>query len=388
MSQPGDSFGRDWKPPSSATASPWLMGLLLILLAVLLVRNFSDSSPTSSTIRIPKPIPRADLERNEQRTVDLFKTSRDSVVFIQTAKHTIEARRGYQFMLEETPRNLGTGFIWDKNGHVVTNFHVVTGASSATVLLSDGTAWTAQLVGASPENDIAVLKIEAGADKLQPLALGTSSDLQVGQSVFALGYPFGLNLTLTGGLISGLGQTIPLENGAEIRDAIQVDASINPGNSGGPLLDSAGRLIGMNTAILTRTHATSGFGFAIPIDTVRMEMEEIAAHPIRRQPSLGILPSPELARVEHRETGESRELGVRIVAVVPGGPADKAGLQGYSLNEWGIPLAGDIILAMAGQSIDYPEKIDQILSTFSPGDRISLAVLRGNRIRDVEVQLE
>lgn len=389
MSQPGDSFGREWKPPSSATASPWLIGLLLGLVALLLVRNFSSSGkPASGPIQIPEPVARGDLDGNEQRTVNLFKANRDSVVYIQVTTYSVEARLGFQLHLEEVPRNLGTGFIWDQNGHIVTNFHVVAGSSSASVLLSDGTAWTAQLLGASPEHDIAVLKIEAPSDKLRPVTLGTSSDLEIGQSVFALGYPFGLNLTLTSGLISGLGQTIGLSQGAAIHDAIQVDASINPGNSGGPLLDSAGRLIGMNTAIITRGQATSGFGFAIPVDTIREQIKQIAANPIRRQPKLGIRPETQLATIVHQETGERRRLGVRIYAVIPGGPADKAGLRGYSFSREGDLLPGDVILAINGTPIDRLELFFELLSSYSPGDEISLTVLQGNNIRDFDVTLE
>jgi S1-C subfamily serine protease len=387
MSQAGDAFDRESKPRSSA--SPWLLALLLTLLTILLVRTFSGSGATSSLIQNPEPVPRGELHGDEQLTVELFERCRGSVVFIQatTREYSLDALRGF-LLQQEVPRNIGTGFIWDKNGHILTNFHVVAGAESATVLLADGDAWSAKTVGASPETDIAVLKIEAPADKLQPLPLGTSSDLRVGQSVFALGYPFGLNLTLTGGLISGLGQSIALEGGAKIDSAIQVDASINPGNSGGPLLDSAGRLIGMNTAIITRGRATSGFGFAIPVDAIRREVKAMSSNPMRRQPKLGILLEPGLATLTQRETGESRQLGVRLLAVVPGGPAEKAGLRGFSYDSQGVTIHGDIIVAIEKTMIDRPELLSELLSKFDPGDRISLSVVRGDKLLEFDVVLE
>ncbi|HEY7804635.1 MAG TPA: trypsin-like peptidase domain-containing protein, partial [Orrella sp.] len=206
------------------------------------------------------------LAAYEKALIALFERSRDSVVFISTSR---TVRDAWTRNLTTIPRGSGSGFLWDNNGHVVTNFHVIQGASQAMVTLADSRQYKARLVGASPAHDLAVLRIDTDFKRPTPVPLGTSDNLQVGQHVFAIGNPFGLDWTLTTGVISALNRSLPNENGTRIvEDLIQTDAAINPGNSGGPLIDSSGRLIGINTAIYSPSGASAGIGFAVPVDTV------------------------------------------------------------------------------------------------------------------------
>jgi len=385
MSQTADPEFRS-KPAGSSPQS-WLVVILLLLVGVLLFQTFGGSGTLNNPL-VPRDVtPRGELGTDEQSTVDLFQHWKKSTVFIQTGKfaYTVEARRGFQLSLNERPQGIGTGFIWDDSGHIVTNYHVIQNSDTAKVQLFDETVWNAEVVGISSEHDIAVLKIDAPADKLQPVVVGTSKDLQVGQTVIALGYPYGLNLTLTKGVISGLGMTLPLQNGAEIRGAIQTDASINPGNSGGPLVDSAGRLIGVNTAIL---ESPAGFGFAIPVDDLREEIETISKNPLKKLANLGLRHEPELALLQDPKTGATRRIGVRILAVFPDSPAERAGLQGFSFTRSGLPIPGDILLAIDDQPIDQPGKLETILSERKAGDRVTLTILRQNQLSEVDVTLQ
>jgi S1-C subfamily serine protease len=210
--------------------------------------------------------PRGDLAADEQTTIRLFENARGSVVSISTAQLVQDV---WSQNVYAVPRGTGSGIIWDDDGHVLTNFHVIQGASEATIRLSDGRKFRASLVGASPEHDIAVLKIPVAFRRPPPIPIGTSHDLKVGQHVFAIGNPFGLDWTLTTGIVSALDRTLRSESGGNpVQHLIQTDAAINPGNSGGPLLDSSGRLIGMNTAIYSPSGASAGIGFAVPVDTI------------------------------------------------------------------------------------------------------------------------
>jgi len=243
----------------------------------------------------PRPVAaRGDLAADEQATIALFKQASPSVVYITTL-----ARRlvGY-FDVTEVPQGTGSGFLWDGSGHVVTNFHVIQGASAARVTLHDGSEWTATLVGASPDHDLAVLRIAAPRQRLAPILVGRSGDLQVGQRVFAIGNPFGLDFTLTTGIVSALGRSIPSLTGRKIEDVIQTDAAINPGNSGGPLLDSAGRLVGVNTQIASPSGASAGIGFAVPVDTVNRVVPQLIAHGKLARPWLGIAAAGDQVLVE------------------------------------------------------------------------------------------
>ncbi|MDC0273704.1 MAG: trypsin-like peptidase domain-containing protein [Planctomycetaceae bacterium] len=359
-----------------------LVMILMVLVGVLVFQNMDGSGTLNSPLQSREITPRGELGADEQATIQLFEELKNSTVFIQTRKYTLETRRGFRLSVEENQVGVGTGFIWDKSGHIVTNFHVIQNADGATVQLADESVYEAKVVGASPEQDLAVLKIEAPAESLHPIPVGTSADLKVGQTVVALGYPLGLNLTLTKGVISGLDQLLPLQGGSEIHRAIQTDASINPGNSGGPLLDSEGRLIGVNTAIIL---APAGFGFAIPVDTVRDAIEKMSKNPLQTLPTLGIIMTDSLA---HLETGESRRLGVQVMAVFPGGPADKAGIQGMELIQYEQEISGDIILAIEEELIDHPSKVNQILSQYRPGDQVILTIFRQNQPLEVPVILQ
>lgn len=262
--QPPDRFLRRWLVISASVAA-------LMLLWQLLPAIEDWFTPIEGTPRVVTA--RGDLAADEKATIELFENSRDSVVYISTAQRVLDVWTRNVF---EVPRGTGSGFIWDDAGHVVTNFHVIEGASSATVRLADGRDYQAGLVGASPAHDIAVLKIGVGFKRPPPVPIGTSHDLKVGQKVFAIGNPFGLDWTLTTGIVSALDRSLPNERGGPpIEHLIQTDASINPGNSGGPLLDSAGRLIGINTAIYSPSGASAGIGFAVPVDTVMRVVPQV-----------------------------------------------------------------------------------------------------------------
>ena len=228
---------------------------------------------------------RGDLASDEQNTIDIFRYSAPSVVYITS----IALRRDF-FSLNayEIPQGTGSGFIWDKQGRVVTNYHVISDANRLEVTLADHSTWKAVLVGAAPDRDLAVLQISAPADKLRPISIGESKNLLVGQKVYAIGNPFGLDQTLTTGIVSALGREISSATGRTIHDVIQPDAAINPGNSGGPLLDSAGRLIGVNTAIYSPSGASSGIGFAVPVGEVNRVVPQIISKGKMIRPGLGI----------------------------------------------------------------------------------------------------
>ncbi|MBP9684880.1 MAG: trypsin-like peptidase domain-containing protein, partial [Rhodoferax sp.] len=240
----------------------------------------------------PRPVTvRGELASDEKSTISLFERTRDSVVFISTSAVVQDF---WSRNVMSVPRGTGSGFIWDDAGHVVTNYHVIEGASEATVKLADGTDYKCSLVGASPAHDIAVLKIGSGYKRPPPVPLGTSHDLRVGQKVFAIGNPFGLDWTLTSGLVSALNRSLPGERGSLVEHLIQTDAAINPGNSGGPLLDSAGRLIGINTAIYSPSGTSAGIGFAVPVDTVNRVVPQLIRLGKYVRPSLGLRMDEEL----------------------------------------------------------------------------------------------
>lgn len=263
-------------PQPSAQASVrrwrlWALVLLFLLLIWLLAERFGAYRHDPDAV--PRAItPRGDLAQDEQTTIDLFRNASPSVVYITTVALRTDR---YSLNLFEIPRGTGSGFVWDDEGHIITNFHVIRGASAARVTLADHTTWEARPAGTAPHQDLAMLHINAPRHRLRPLAIGTSSGLQVGQKVFAIGNPFGLDQTLTTGIISALGREITSGTGRTIRGVIQTDAAINPGNSGGPLLDSAGRLIGVNTAIYSPSGSSAGIGFAVPVDTVNQVASQL-----------------------------------------------------------------------------------------------------------------
>ncbi len=323
--------------------------------------------------------PRGDLKPEEQATIDLFNQAAPSVCFITT---TSLREDFWSRNVMEIPRGTGSGFVWDRKGHIVTNFHVIEGADRATVTLSDRSTWEAELVGAAPEKDLAVLRIKASAEKLPPIPIGVSDDLRVGQSVYAIGNPFGLDQTLTTGIVSALGREIQSSNGVPIRDVIQTDAAINPGNSGGPLLDSGGRLIGVNTAIYSPSGASAGIGFSIPVDVVRWVVPELIEFGKIKRPSLGVeLASPNI--IDRYQLD-----GPLVINVVPGSNAEKSGIQPTMRDRNGRILLGDIIVGLNNDPIKTNSDLILALEKYQAGQKVKLALLRNDRRITVDLLLE
>ncbi|MGD2063855.1 MAG: trypsin-like peptidase domain-containing protein [Nitrospirota bacterium] len=325
---------------------------------------------------------RGDLAADETATIEIFEHASPSVVFISTRQRVLDYWTRNVFTV---PRGTGSGFVWDDQGHVVTNNHVIAGASEATVRLNDGRSYRAALVGASPAHDLAVLRINVAFDRPPPVPVGTSGDLKVGQKVFAIGNPFGLDYTLTGGLVSALDRSLTEETGATIDHLIQTDAAINPGNSGGPLLDSAGRLIGINTAIYSPSGAYAGIGFAVPVDTVNRVVPELIARGKYARPSLGIRVDAGLNRTL---TDRLAVKGVVVLKVKPGSPAAAAGLRGTEIDRRGEVIPGDVILALDGKPVASVSTLLSRLDDYHVGDRVTLHIWRSGKELDVPVVLQ
>jgi S1-C subfamily serine protease len=326
--------------------------------------------------------PRGPLLAGEQATIDLFERARASVAYISTQTRVVDSWTRNVFSV---PRGTGSGFVWDNDGHVVTNYHVVAGASSARVRLSDGRDAAASLVGVSPAHDLAVLKLDLGKAPA-PLPLGSSHDLRVGQTTFAIGNPFGLDFTLTTGIISALDRALPSEDGRSlIEHLIQTDAAINPGNSGGPLLDSAGRVIGVNTAIFSPSGASAGVGFAIPVDTVNRVVPQLIAQGRYTRAALGVQVDEQLNRLITQRMGVS---GVAILRTTAGSAADAAGLRGVRPQSDGTILPGDVIVAVEGRPIDSVARLTGRLDDHEVGDTVRLTVLRDGKRVDIPVRLQ
>lgn len=325
---------------------------------------------------------RGDLAGDEKATIELFENARDSVVFITIRE---QVRDFWTRNVFTVPRGTGSGFIWDSAGHVITNFHVIENASEASVKLADGRSYKALLVGASPAHDIAVLRIGVAFKPPPPVLLGTSADLKVGQKVFAIGNPFGLDWTLTTGIVSALDRSLGGETGVTIEHLIQTDAAINPGNSGGPLLDSAGRLIGINTAIYSPSGTSAGIGFAVPVDTVNRVVPQLIAKGRYIRPALGIEADDNLnARLRQMFAVD----GVVILRVAPGSAAEVAGLKGAILSPEGAIVPGDIITAVNGKPVDSLAKLLALLDDHRVGETVKLEVLRKGRLAEVAVVLQ
>lgn len=345
-----------------------------------LVAVGTSRAESAQTAAGPRPVTvRGPLDPDEQATINLVKGASPSVVYI-TTEMVVERRIGYRIERGMT-EGAGSGFVWDDQGHIITNYHVVQPAQRAQVVLSDGSVWDARFVGASPDHDIAVLKIDAPKSALPPIPVGTSSDLQVGQRVLAIGNPFGLDRTLTTGIVSALGRTMTAMSGKEITNVIQTDAAINPGNSGGPLLDSAGRLIGMNTAIQSPSGASAGIGFAVPIDTINEIVPELIDPTQGPIVTLGILRSPNT----EQEARFGVRRGVLVWDLVPGSPADRAGLRPTVRALRGRYMQvspGDVVVAIDDDEIDNFLDLRVALRRYRPGDEATVTVLRdGDTVR-------
>ncbi|MCX5644139.1 MAG: trypsin-like peptidase domain-containing protein [Phycisphaerae bacterium] len=375
----------DYQDHQSSAARPrsqtWLTLFLLILVLLLLFKEartwlpdlyYQGAQPRAVTAR-------GALAEDEKGTISLFKSVSPSVVFITT----MAVRQDFfSFRALEVPQGAGSGFVWDANGYIVTNYHVISDAPRARVTLADQSTWPAQLVGAEPDKDIAVLRIDAPKHLLPPIPIGTSNDLQVGQKVFAIGNPFGFDQTLTTGVISGLGREIESATHRPIQGVIQTDAAINPGNSGGPLLDSAGRLIGINTAIVSPSGAYAGIGFAVPVDGVNRIVPQIVRGEKIKKPALGIR-FPEDYAV--RRLGLE---GVLITYVAPGSAADRAGLRPTQQDQFGQLILGDLIVAAGGKPVRNGNDLFRALDSHEVGDTLTLTIIRNGGKVDVEVQLQ
>ncbi len=337
-----------------------------------LVESRTEASPRTVT-------PRGPLPADEQAQIDVFRKTSPSVVHITT----LEVQRDFfSLNVQQVPRGTGTGFVWDERGHIVTNFHVIQGASAARVTLADQSTHKATLVGAFPDRDLAVLRIEVPTAKAPPLPLGTSRDLVVGQKVYAIGNPFGLDQTLTTGIVSALNREIESVNQRTIRGVVQTDAAINPGNSGGPLLDSAGRLIGVNTAIYSPSGASAGIGFAIPVDEVNRIVPRLIRDGRFVRPAIGVTAG---------QAGLNQRLnlpaGVVLVQVAPNGPAARAGLQPFRRAPAGDIVAGDVITAVDNEPVKDLDDMLTLLERRAPGETVTLSVWRNGNLRKQPVTL-
>lgn len=356
---------------------------LLLSAGLLAAQPAVPATPSNApTIAEPREItPRGPLLPEEQAIVDLVEGVAPSVVYINTTAERIfyDRMTRREVRREEVATGTGSGFVWDDQGHIVTNFHVVESlltqrSNNAIITFAEGPAFNARLVGFSPEDDLAVLRLDtdnaSSSLKLKPIPIGTSSDLRVGQSVYALGNPFGLDQTLTTGIISALGRTIPARAGIQINDVIQTDAAINPGNSGGPLLDSAGRLIGVNTAIRSPSGASAGIGFAIPVDTVNEIVPQLITYGRRIPGILGIKGTDGFVN----ENGTRRP--VVLVLEVNSPSAQLAGLRAIRTDADSRIVSGDAILALNDRPIRSLNELQRALRQYKPDDTITLSILR------------
>ena len=323
--------------------------------------------------------PRGELMAEEKSTIALFKQASPAVVNITAlgVERDLFSLNQYQI-----PQGTGSGFMWDTTGNIITNFHVIQNADAAQVTLADQSNWKARVVGAAPDKDLAVLKIDAPASKLHPIPIGTSKDLQVGQNVFAIGNPFGLDQTLTTGVISALNREIESVTRRPIQGVIQSDAAINPGNSGGPLLDSAGRLIGVNTAIYSPTGTSAGIGFAIPVDTVNRIVPELIRSGKLIRPGLGIQIADEQISQRLGVTG------VLVVDVARGSAAARAGIQAARREASGRVRLGDVIIAIDGKKVESPNDLYLVLDKYKVGDAVSVTSSRDGRTVQTKLTLE
>lgn len=315
---------------------------------------------------------------DESNTMEVFRASSPAVVYV--TNQTL-VRDRYSFNLHTVPQGSGTGVIWNKDGYILTNFHVIDGARQITITLQDQTSWPAEIIGTSPAKDLAVLRIKAPREKLTPLPLGNSSSLTVGRKVLAIGNPFGLDTTLTVGVVSALGREIQSTNQRTIRNLIQTDAAINPGNSGGPLINSNGELIGINTAIYSPSGASVGIGFAIPVNSVKKIVPALIQHGRILRPTLGVEIAPT------HWAARAGVTGVPILRVTANSPAAKAGLQGVRRSQQGSAVLGDIIIRLGNQSIANYDDLLNALEKRDIGDKVAIEVVRRGKMHKLHLTL-
>jgi S1-C subfamily serine protease len=391
---PYDEFPLAPRPPQRPRQQTVLPALVLIFFAVLLTAAgvfvyrhfFMTNRGVDPTAELRPVTPRGELPGAEQDRVQMLAHVKPSVVFITifTERHSIFSSDAPAVQAGE-----GSGFVWDKQGHIVTNFHVIQNADAAQVKLNDGqhtATYYARVVGVQPDNDLAVLFIDAKEDELHPIDVGSSHDLQVGQDVMAIGNPFGLGQTVTKGIVSATGREIESVTNTPIKDVIQTDAAVNPGNSGGPLIDSAGRLVGVNTAIYSPSKASAGIGFAIPVDQVNKVVTNLirTGNKSTTRPRMGVqLATDEFARQQ------GVKQGALVLGVVPGSPAAKAGLQPTQFDRSRtVQRLGDIIIGVDDQSIKSAKDIFTALADHKPGDTVTITYLRDDEEHQAQVKLQ
>jgi S1-C subfamily serine protease len=362
------------------TSFIWPALFLLVLGAVLVWRfapreEHSGLDPDAAARAVTA---RGDLAEDEKTTINIFREASPGVVHITSM--TVQ-QSSLSLNPLQVPLGTGSGFVWDKDGHVVTNYHVIQGADAAQVTLADRSSYKARLAGAYPDKDLAVLYIDASKDRLHPIPVGTSHDLQVGQKTFVIGNPFGLDRSLTTGIVSALGREIESVTRRKIKDMIQTDAAINPGNSGGPLLDSAGRLIGVNTAIYSTSGSYSGIGFAIPVDEVNRVVPQLIREGQVSRPGLGIQIAPD-------QVAQQLKLkGVLVVDVLPNSPAAKAGIQPTRRDENNRLQLGDVIVAIDGKEVLSTNDLLNLLEQHKVGDTVRVTVQRESGEEQLQVTL-
>jgi len=325
---------------------------------------------------VPDPVP---VVRGGAETalIDTFEARRESVVFITTALDVIDR---FTRRAETVQQGTGSGFVWDDRGHVITNWHVLEGADRAFVRLADGTVEPARLVGASPAHDLAVLRVSGLDTAPVPLATG---EIEVGQTALAIGNPFGLDWTLTTGIVSALDRDLPTPRGRGLTGLVQTDAAINPGNSGGPLLDSTGRLIGVTTAIFSPSGASAGIGFAVPVSTVRRVVPQLIEQGRYAPPRLGVEFDPRIGGLARR----SGLQGVLVLGVEPGSAADRAGIRPATTSAGRIS-PGDAIIAIDGEKVETADDLWAALDLRLPGETVTVTLERDGTRRDVSVTLD
>jgi len=353
------------RAPGCASLWPWLF--VFAALGFLLWYYWPHTQPGVVNVPLREIAPQDGYLPEELANRRVYEKDKDSVVGIDS--FTLRRRMGSR-NVTEIPEGSGSGFIWDPQGFVVTNFHVIQHADTAEVHLADGSTYTAKLWGAAPDHDLAVLRIDAPESKLKPIAVGTSKDLWVGQKVWAIGNPFGVGQSLTTGIISALNREIQSVTNQPISGVIQTDASINPGNSGGPLLDSSGRLIGVNTAIASPSGASSGVGFAIPVDTVNRVVTQLINDRKVVRAGLGVQLAADAGA---RPPGRS---GALVTAVLPRGPAAQAGVR-----------AADLIVGIDDKPVSSNKQLYQVLAERKAGDKVRVRVQRGEEHLDIPVTL-
>ena len=371
------------QPASPVAAVPaWLVALLLIAVAGVMLQNagFLPGFGGRAAVQSRAVTPRGELSEDEKTTIQIFREASPSVVHITTLTRQ---RDRLTFNVTEIPEGTGTGFIYDDAGHVVTNFHVIRNAEAAKVMLADNSTWDARLIGIEPDKDVAVIKIDAPPGRLKKVAIGESGDLLVGQKVFAIGSPFGLDQTLTTGVISGLGREITSISGRMIEGVIQTDAAINPGNSGGPLLDSAGRVIGINTMIVSRSGEFSGIGFAVPVDIVNQVVPELIKSGRLEKGVLGIKAFDDSITKRLGVTS-----GVVVDRVYENGGAAAAGMKSTIIDDDGEIHLGDVLLKIAGRPIQNVKDIYKALDGKKPGEEVTVEVGRENTTVTLRVKLQ